>query len=199
MNAAEAVAVGAEGDPLADALRRLRAFGEGEGVVSVRGLEALVVGATLGVSRKTWLLPGPRERACALARGCAPERLDEARPYRVVPPGPSPAARALQAVGLALAGEPALVFVGSGSASYGSFFEALNLAALTRAPVVFVVAWYANAGPFATQVAVAPAALGRALGLDAAEVDGTDAAAVRDAVAGVSGPAVVEARLSGRA
>lgn len=199
MNAVEAAPVARlAADPLAEALRLVRDHCATEGVVSGRGLEALIAGATAGVSKKTWLLPGPRERACAIARGCAADRLDEARPYRVVPPGPSPSARALQAVGLALTGDPALVFCGTGTTSYGGFAEALNLAALRRAPVIFVVAWYETPGPFATQLAVSPATLAKAFGLEVASVDGTDAAAVRDAVAALSGPALLEARLSGR-
>ncbi|MFZ5479869.1 MAG: hypothetical protein ACOZNI_24100, partial [Myxococcota bacterium] len=100
-------AVAMEQDPLLDAIARLEAFHAEQGVVSGRGLEALIAGATLGVSKKTWLLPGRRERGCALLRGCSPERIDEARPYRVVPAGPSPAARAAYGVGLAMAGDPA--------------------------------------------------------------------------------------------
>jgi pyruvate dehydrogenase E1 component alpha subunit len=188
-------AVAMETDPLAEATARLAAFHAEQGAVSGRGLEALIAGATLGVSKKTWLLPGRRERGCAILRGCAAERVDEARPYRVVPPGESPAARALYGVGLALAGDPALVFVGSGSASYGAFLEALNLAALRKAPVTFVVAWYTNAGPFATQLAGSPAAVAQGFGLPARIVDGADAHAVRDAV---GTPGVVEARLVGR-
>ena len=186
-------------DAVEDAVGALRTFCAADpAVVSGRGLEAIIAGATIGAGRKTWLLPGPRERACALLRGCSPERLDQARPYRVVPPGPSPAQRALQAVGLSLCGDRALAFLGTNSVSYGSFLEALNLAALHQANVTFVVSWYVNEGPFATQLAVSPAAIARGFGLAAEAVDGTDAAAVRDAVAGLTGGGVVEARLVGR-
>lgn len=182
------------------ALRELRAWTAADpSVVSGRGLEPIIVGATLAVSRKTWLLPGRRERGCALVRGAQADRLDEARPFRVVPPGPSPAARAVQAVGLAMAGDPALAFLGTGSASYGAFAEALSLAALRAAPVRFVVSWYEGEGPFAPQLAASPAALARAMGLPAAEVDGQDVEAVHAAVAGLGERGVVVARLAGRA
>ncbi|MEN9785243.1 MAG: Dehydrogenase component [Pseudomonadota bacterium] len=166
-------------------------------VVSVRGLEALVAGVAAGAGPRAWLLPGRRERAVALLRGATPDRLDAGRPRRVVPPGPGPVARALQAVGLAAAsGERAVVFCGAGSVGYGGFSEALHLAAARGAPVTFVVAWYVTPGPFGTQAALAPAALGRALGLGGVEVDGHDASAVRDAVAqAATGPWVIEARL----
>lgn len=185
---------------LADALRELRAHVAADPeVVSGRGLEALIVGATLAVSKKTWLLPGRRERACALVRGCPPDRLAAARPYRVVPPGPSPVARALQAVGMAMAGDPALAFLGTGSASYGGFAEALSLAALREAPVRFVLSWYRSPGPFAPQLGADPARLAAAFGLAAETVDGHDADAVYRAVRAVGERGVVVAQLSGRA
>lgn len=186
-------------DPLDTALATVRAFAAADpAVVSARGVEALVAGVGVGAPRKAWILPGVRERAVALVRGCAADRLDQARPYRVVPAGPSPVARTLYAVGLAMAGEPAVVFCGTGTAGYGAFQEALHLAALHRAPVTFVVGWYENPGPFATPLAVTPATLAGALGLAVADVDGTDAAAVRDAVAAANGPTLVQARLRGR-
>ncbi|MDP2306913.1 MAG: thiamine pyrophosphate-dependent enzyme [Pseudomonadota bacterium] len=186
-------------DPLAEGLVAVRHYCAADpSVVSGRGLEALIAGVAVGAPRKAWLLPGRRERACAIVRGCGADRLDQARPFRVVPPGDSPAARALYAVGLALAGDPAVVFIGTGTTGYGAFHEALQLAAVHRAPVTFVVAWYANAGPFAPPLAVAPSVLARALGLAATVVDGTDAAAVRDAVAAAEGPTLIEARLLGQ-
>lgn len=167
--------------------------------VSGRGLEAIIAGATLGVSRKTWLLPGRRELACGLVRGCPADQLQAARPYRVVPPGDSPVARATLAVGMAMAGDPALVFLGTGSVSYGAFAEALSLAALHRAPVTFVVTWYVNEGPFAPQLAASPSALAEAMGIASEWVDGSDVAAVRAAVAKAAGaPGLVECQLTGR-
>lgn len=162
-----------------------------------QGVTPLVVGAATAVSKKTWLLPGRRERGVALLRGCPADRLDAARPYRVVPAGSSPAGRALVGVGLGLAGEPALVFLGTGSAAYGELHAALHLLATHRPPVQLVLSWYAGEGPFAAPLAVAPVALAQALGLGAVEVDGSDEAAVRAAVA--AGTTVVVARLSGRA
>ena len=185
-------------DPLATALATVRAFAAADpAVVSARGVEALVAGVGVGTPRKTWILPGVRERAVALVRGCAADRLDQARPYRVVPAGPSPVARALHAVGLAMAGEPALVFCGTGTTGYGAFHEALHLAARHAAPVTFVVGWYENPGPFAAPLAGTPASLAASLGIATTVLDGNDAAAVRDAVA-ASGLHLVQATLRGR-
>ena len=185
---------------LALATEQLRAWHETQGVRSGRGLEALIAGATLGVSRRHWLLPGQREQGCAILRGASPDRLHATRPYRVLPPGASPAQRALTAVGLALSNGPVLVFLGSGSLSYGGAFQALALSVSLQAPVTFVVSWYdpmaVNGAPFAPQLPIGPATLALALGLEAIEVDGSDAAAVQVAVAG-SGPRLVEARLPG--
>jgi TPP-dependent pyruvate/acetoin dehydrogenase alpha subunit len=181
------------------AVALLRAHGAADAdLVSVRGLEALVAGATLGAGKRAWAFPGRRERACALLRGASADRLDAARPYRVVPPGKSPAARAMQAVGAALAsGERALVFCGTGSTAYGAFAEALARAGATRAPVTFVVSWYAAPGPFEVAHPDGLAALARSVGVTAVQVDGNDAAAVHAAVAGAEGPTLVEARLNG--
>lgn len=179
------------------AVATLRAFHQADAsVVSGRGLEAIVAGATLAVSRKVWLLPGRRERACALLRGCPADQLDVARPWRVVPPGPSPIARALYAVGLA-EGDGALVFLGTGSVSYGGFAEALSAAKAGGAAVRFVVTWYTGEGPFAPQLAVSPAELARGFGLPATVVDGTDAAAVHAAVAALGTGGLVQAELRG--
>lgn len=180
-----------------DAPGGFRAWVDAQPVTTgVRGVAALVEGVVAAAPKRAWLFVGPRERGAAILRGADPARLAEARPYKVVPPGASPAVRALEAVGVALAGEPAVCFVGTGSAGYGAFSEALHLAAAHRAPVVFVVSWYTGDGPFAPQLAVAPDVLAAALGLRTASCDGGDAAAVRAAVESVgAGPALVLATM----
>ena len=185
-------------ETLAGALESLRAYGAADpAIVSVRGLEPLVAGVTLGAGKRAWLFPGQRERACALLRGADPTRLDAARPYRVVPPGKSPAARAMQAVGAALAtGERAVVFCGTGSAAYGALLEALARAGATGAEVTFVLGWYAAPGPFTVSLPQGPAALAQGLGLAGVVIDGTDAQAVFAALAAARGPTLLEARLN---
>ena len=160
------------------------------------GVMVLVEGVLAATPKKAWVFPGSRERGAAVLRGADPDRLNEARPYKVVPPGDSPAIRALAAVGVAMAGEPVVCFLGTGSMSYGAAHEAIQLAAAHRAPVVFVVTWYGEAGPFAPQLAVSPAVLAAAAGLSVATVSGVDAAAVEAAVRGVGGgPALVVATM----
>lgn len=200
-------ALPAEGVDLGGAVERLRAFhadvqvesaslerpgGSGgavrSSVISGRGLEAIIAGATLAVPKRTWILPGRREVGAALLRGANADALHTARPYRVIPAGPSPSARAGQAVGLGMAGESALCFLGTGSVAYGTLAEVLG----NVVPgVQFVVSWYERPGPFARPLS--PAALFAGAGLPVAEVDGTNAAAVFDAVR--AGAALVLARV----
>ncbi|MCB9680094.1 MAG: hypothetical protein H6733_01360 [Alphaproteobacteria bacterium] len=186
----------------------LAAAGPSPFVLPVIGLEHVVVGTLRALRDGDWWVPGLRERVGAVLREVPLDRLVDgfagARPYRVAPPTPSPALRALHAVGLALAEPDAAVAVhlGTGSIADGAFAEALNLAALRSARVVFVVGLYDLAGghgaPVPVQSAAACTALAAAYGVPTTSVDGTDAAAVRDAVAaalGADGPHVVAATL----
>lgn len=172
------------------------------------GLEAVVAGSVTALSRADWWVPGLRERVGAVLRDVPIARLIEgtggAKPYRVAPPSPSPALRALYAVGLGLHGDgSALVHLGVGSCSDGAFHEALNLAALTGSDVIFVVAIHPLDGdaPLGPQLAGTPAAMAAAFGLATATVAGDDAQAVHDAVAAAKaagGPHLIEARLPSR-
>lgn len=159
------------------ATAQLAVFHATGGVTAGRGLEAIIAGATLAVSKRTWLLPGRREIGAGLLRGASADALHRARPYRVVPPGASPAARLGQAVGLGMAGESALCFVGTGSVGYGLLAEVLPN---VTPGVQVVVSWYDRPGPFAAPLN--PATLALAAGRTAVEVDGTDPQAVFDAV-----------------
>ena len=175
--------------------------------VPARGLEAVIAGGFEGVERSDWVFPGLRERVGATLRGCPLERLvdpaDGARPYRVAPTSGDPAARMLHACGLAMANpdDAVLCFIGQGSASYGAFHEALNLAALRWLNVVFLAGTWTltDEAPLGPQTAVDLSALAAAYGLRVDVVEGADADAVRAAVAearAAGGPALVEARLT---
>lgn len=192
---------------LHDAERRLAAAGPRPFPVPVTGLEAVIAGSLAALGRGDWWVPGLRERVGAVLRDVPIERLVDglagARPYKVAPPTPSPALRALHAVGIACANPQVttLVHLGVGSAADGAFHEALNLAALRRANVVFVVAVHplGEGAPVGPQLATTPAKLAVAFGIPAVTVDGTDAQAVYDAVhlaKDTGGPALVEARLA---
>lgn len=173
--------------------------------VGIGPLAPLVTGVVRGLSAGDWWVPGPRERAGGVLRDVSSAALrDDAfssRPYRVAPLTVAPALRALHAVGLALA-EPTravAVHLGVGALADGALAEALNLAALTSARVIFVVAVIPLDGaPVPRQSAASPAALAAAWGVSTVSVDGTDATAVRDAVLAArasSGPTLVAASL----
>lgn len=174
----------------------------------IRGLEAVIAGGFLGMDSVDWVVPGLRERVGAVLRRCPPERLIDglagARPYRVVPISGDPAARMLHACGLARANPDAAVlcFVGQGSASYGDFHEALNLAALMRLRVIFLAhSWNLDApeSPLAPQVAGNLASKALAYGVAARSVDGGLVTEVLSAVADArahGGPHLIEARLT---
>lgn len=168
-------------------------------------LAPVVVGAVRGLATGDWWVPGLRERAGAVLRGVAVEAIGDgtagSRPYKVAPVSPTPALRALHAVGLAVATPDgaALVHLGVGSVADGAFAEALNLAALRGARVIFVVAVMNLEGaPVPRQSAASVAALAQAYGVRFVEVDGSDAGAVRDGVADArtrTGPTCVAAVL----
>ena len=172
-----------------------------------KGLEAVIAGSVTALEEGDWWVPGLRERVGAVLRDVPLERLIDglrgARPYRVAPPTPSPALRALHAVGLALASSSTtLVHLGIGSAADGAFAEALNLAALLGVPVIFVVAIHPLDGeaPVGAQLASSPAALAAAYGIPTETIDGADADAVHASVKAArltGGPFLVEALLAG--
>jgi pyruvate dehydrogenase E1 component alpha subunit len=190
---------------LARADQALQELGPRPFPLPVGDLAPVVVGAQAALSRGDWWVPSLRERVGATLRGVPVDRLVDgagAKPFRVAPATGAPALRALMAVGLAVA-EPdrtTLVHLGIGSASDGAFHEALNLAALLRPNVIFLVAVHPLDGdaPLGRQLASTPSALATAFGIPSETVDGTNAAAVRDAVArakSAGGPRLVEARL----
>ena len=132
------------------------------------------------MSKSHWIVPGPKERIGAVLRGCTVERLasstDGAKPYKVAPSTHSTGARALHAVGLALAtNQPTLCFLGPASAASGQMFEAKNSAVLTGAPVVFLTT-YTELGddtPVGRQTSFEPAAVAKAVGLATTKIKST--------------------------
>ncbi|MFK7931728.1 MAG: thiamine pyrophosphate-dependent enzyme [Myxococcota bacterium] len=170
------------------------------------GLQAVVAGTVSALPDGAWWVPGLREHAgCVLLDVPEARRADPytgAAPYRVAPVTPSPANRALHAVGLAHAsGNPAIVHLGVGSVADGAFVEALNLAALLGAQATFIVAEIPlDAGaPVGPQSAAGTTALAEAHGIAVFSADGNNARSVQQAVqaAAASGaPAVVVATLA---
>ena len=186
---------------------------------SSRGQEACEVGAVLALSDRDWLFPTYRDSVAIVTRDVDPvEVLSLLRgdwhcgydPYakRVAPQCTPLATNTLHAVGLAhaarLKGEDtaALVLLGDGATSEGDTHEALNFAAVWKAPVVFLVQnnGFAISVPLSKQTA-APSFAHKAIGygMPGKLIDGNDAAlvyttvrAALDAARRGDGPTLIE-------
>ncbi|MFJ4189889.1 pyruvate dehydrogenase (acetyl-transferring) E1 component subunit alpha [Kitasatospora sp. NPDC089509] len=184
------------------------------------GQEACQVAAALVLGEQDWLFPSYRDTLAVVSRGVDPlEALTllrgnahtgyDPRASRTAPLCTPLATQAPHAVGLAhaarLRGEPvvALAVLGDGGTSEGDFHEALNFAAVLRAPVVFLVQnnGYAISVPLSAQSA-APSLAHKAVGygIPGRLVDGNDAPAVHSVLAEAvararagEGPTLVEA------
>ncbi|MER6498827.1 pyruvate dehydrogenase (acetyl-transferring) E1 component subunit alpha [Streptomyces sp. NPDC001455] len=180
---------------------------------SSTGQEACETAAALVLEDQDWLFPSYRDTLAAVARGLDPvEALTllrgdrhsgyDPREHRIAPLCTPLATQLPHAVGLAhaarLRGDDvvALAMVGDGGTSEGDFHEALNFAAVWRAPVVFFVQnnGFAISVPLAKQTA-APSLAHKAVGygMPGRLVDGNDAVAVHQ----VLGEAVARARSGG--
>jgi len=187
---------------------------------SSHGQEACQTGAALALAEGDWLFPTYRDTAAAIARGVDPVQVltllkgdwhsgYDPHEKRVAPQATPLATQLLHAVGVAhaarLRGEDTVVMAlcGDGATSEGDFHEALNFAAVFKAPVVFFVQnnEYAISVPLARQTAAPSLAhKGIGYGIKGERVDGNDIAAVlavldREvaAVRAGGGPRLVEA------
>ena len=187
---------------------------------SARGQEACQIGAVTAMAERDWLFPTYRDSIALVSRGINPvEVLTLLRgdwhcgydPYlhRTAPQCTPLATNTLHAVGLAhaarLAGEDtvAVVLLGDGATSEGDTHEALNIAAVWQAPVVFLVQnnGYAISVPLAKQThAETLAHKGIGYGMPGVLVDGNDAAMVHLAMTEAierarrgEGPTLIEA------
>ncbi|MBM2614522.1 pyruvate dehydrogenase (acetyl-transferring) E1 component subunit alpha [Actinoplanes sp. LDG1-06] len=177
---------------------------------SSHGQEACQVAAAQVLDDGDWLFPTYRDTVAAVGRGVDPvEALTLLKgdwhcgwdPYehRVAPHATPLATQLPHAVGVAhaarLRGEPTVVMAlcGDGGTSEGDFHEALNFAAVLRAPVVFLIQnnEYAISVPLARQTAAPSLAYkGIGYGIPGERVDGNDVAALLT----VLGEAVARAR-----
>lgn len=165
---------------------------------SSRGQEACQVGATLAIDERDWMFPTYRESVALFTRGIDPvEALGLLRgsthcgydpvAHKTAPQCTPLSTQLVHAAGAAY-GERrrgkdsvAMAFIGDGATSEGDFHEALNFAAVFRAPVVFFVQnnKYAISVPLAKQTkAPALAYKGIGYGVRSEQVDGNDPAAV---------------------
>ncbi|MEV5237689.1 pyruvate dehydrogenase (acetyl-transferring) E1 component subunit alpha [Streptomyces cinnamoneus] len=187
---------------------------------SSTGQEACEVAAALALEEQDWLFPSYRDTLAAVVRGLDPVQAltllrgdwhtgYDPHEHRVAPLCTPLATQLPHAVGLAhaarLKGDDvvALAMVGDGGTSEGDFHEALNFAAVWRAPVVFLVQnnGFAISVPLAKQTA-APSLAHKAVGygMPGRLVDGNDAAAVHEVLSEAvhraragGGPTLVEA------
>jgi pyruvate dehydrogenase E1 component alpha subunit len=177
---------------------------------SSHGQEACQVAATMVLGEQDWLFPTYRDTVSIISRGVDPiETLTLLRgdwhsgydPHeRNVAPQATPlATQLLHAVGVAhaarLKGEDTVVMAlcGDGATSEGDFHEALNFAAVFKAPVVFFIQnnEYAISVPLAKQtVAPSLAHKGIGYGVPGERADGNDLAGLL----AVLGQAVAKAR-----
>lgn len=187
---------------------------------SCRGQEAAQVGAAACLRKTDWLFPQYRELGALLVRGIAPAQMGAVWRGRwhgglgftekccaplAIPIG----THGLHAVGAAMAAQRlnedsvTVAFLGDGATSEGDAHEALNLAAVFAAPVVFFVQnnQWAISVPVQRQTA-GPTLAHRAIGygMPGIRVDGNDVlacyAVMEQAAArarGGGGPTLIEA------
>ncbi|MFE1948846.1 thiamine pyrophosphate-dependent enzyme [Streptomyces sp. NPDC059524] len=187
---------------------------------SSRGQEACQTGSVLALRPTDWIFPTYRESVALLTRGILAEdvltlfRGDRHCGYdpvahRTAPQCTPLATQCLHAAGLADAARMrgddvvALAYIGDGATSEGDFHEAVNYAAVRRAPVVFFVQnnQYAISVPIAKQTAARSLAdKAPGYGATGVQVDGNDALAVHAAVTEAArraragaGPTLIEA------
>ncbi len=185
------------------------------------GQEASIVGSAMAVDPdRDWMVPQYRELMATVHHGLplevitaqylgkiGPARIPDG--VKVLPTQVAIAAQIPHATGLAwglkLRGEDAVViaYVGDGGSSEGDFHEGLNLAGVTRAPIVFFLSnnqWAISTSRRVQSATKSFALRAAGYGFDGVEVDGNDVmavygatrAAVKKARTG-GGPSLVEA------
>ena len=198
----------------------LQRQGTVSGYAQALGQEAAQIGAVSILEPTDMVFPSYRQPAAAMHRGVTPTEIllyhsrQSACPWDwrglhfgpyTIPVG----SQLAHATGWALAekrreaGSVTLVFFGDGASSQGEVHEAMNLAGVFQAPIVFLCEnnGWAISMPFARQTS-ASALYVRALGygIRGEQVDGNDLLAVRESVARAAmtaraglGPTLIEA------
>ena len=212
------------------AMARLRAFDERAVILQRQGVigtyptyfgeEAVQAGSVLALEDRDWLFPTYRQNSVVVLRGCPPEvplllwrgnpaGWHDVQALHTAPVCVPVATNYPHAVGAAwgsrLLGEAsvALAYGGDGSTSEGAFHEACNLAAVARAPVIFLVTnnQWAISTPLRLQTRVERIAdKASAYGMPGVRVDGFDVFACHLAISEAAararrgdGPTLVEA------
>ena len=184
------------------------------------GQEAISVAAGLVMRENDWLVPAFREMAAYLAKGATLTELflyfmgfEEGTAFKkanhVLPMAVPIASQLLHAAGIGYSvkyknkDEVVFAVVGDGGTSEGDFSEALNFAAVWKAPVIFIIQnnQFAISVPVKKQsVAINLAVKSVAFGMPGIKVDGNDVfamvAALREAqeyAKAGNGPVLIEA------
>jgi len=167
------------------------------------GQEASIIGSAMAVDpARDWMVPQYRELMATVHHGLplevisaqylgkiGPARIPEG--VKVLPSQVSIAAQLPHATGLAwglrLRGEDAVVltYIGEGGSSEGDFHEALNLAGVTKAPVVFFLQnnqWAISTSRRVQSATPSFSLRAAGYGFEGIEVDGNDVMAVYDVV-----------------
>ncbi len=167
------------------------------------GQEASIIGSAMAVDpARDWMVPQYRELMATVHHGLplkvisaqylgkiAPARIPDG--VKVLPSQVSIAAQLPHATGLAwglrLRGEDAVVltYIGEGGSSEGDFHEGLNLAGVTKAPVVFFLQnnqWAISTSRRVQSATPSFALRAAGYGFEGIEVDGNDVMAVYDVV-----------------
>ena len=185
------------------------------------GQEASIIGSAMAVDpSRDWMVPQYRELMATVHHGLplevitaqylgkiAPGRIPDG--VRVLPTQVSIAAQLPQATGLAwglrLRGEDSVViaYIGDGGSSEGDFHEALNLAGVVKAPIVFFLQnnqWAISTSRRVQSATTSFALRAAGYGFEGVEVDGNDVMAVYDAACEAverarngKGPSLIEA------
>ena len=146
-------------------------------------LAPFIESAVLAMQKRDWVSVGLRGQSVACLRGASTSSISNGSSnYKIAPSIGTPAARALQSIGLAVSsGRPVLCLLGNAALGDGQLFEALNLAILQDASVIFVVLERdTSTMPLAQSTAVSIDILAQAIGLQTHTVN--DPAALGDAV-----------------
>lgn len=111
------------------------------GQPSLGKLAPVIEAAVLGMEKRDWVSVGRRAQVVACLRGANPVNIGNGyNNYKVAPAIGNPADRAIQAVGLAIgSARPVLCLLGNAALADGRIFEAVQLAATSQAPVIYVI------------------------------------------------------------
>ncbi len=183
------------------------------------GQEAIHVGAVAALESDDWIFPSYREFGMAMCRGIDPAEMLtlfrglshgpwDPRKYAFAPLAIPVASQVPHAVGFAMGSrlkhsdDVALVTFGDGATSKGDWHEALNVAGVFKAPVIFLCQnnHWAISVPLSQQTAGSIAERAQGYGFPGIRIDGNDVLAVFAAVRGAAdrarhgeGPYLIEA------